>query len=191
MEAAMRYLTLLLLFTTLTLFSMEEEEQRCPFPFGIPRPIVEVPERPQTPKEKKHAEQVETITERALTMYFETEDVDVHSLTFSADLFRTVNKRLRDHRKSVLKEIREREALDDLEAGAISKPNDQFRKEMRDLVTGALQEAFREKDEKIRIQAKEMNKQKSRVKIAAIGACTTLSTTLLGMTVALIVYFSE
>ncbi|KKK67272.1 hypothetical protein LCGC14_2955700, partial [marine sediment metagenome] len=86
----MRYIPLLALFITLTLFSMEDEEsQRCPFPFTMPRSSLDVPERPQTPKEKKHEKQLSTMTNRALSMYFENEDVE--QLTFSSDLFKTVN----------------------------------------------------------------------------------------------------
>jgi len=199
------------LFLVLLLFSLPAHCGIWEFLMGTPK------EEDSSVEGKRELTAEESVMcENAARIYFNMGDKErFRSLTISGSLMKHLAPRINGGRKSlrtVLAQMEEGKApkqeefldvsfVDRQRSQSISTPvsplmlanNDRknLSELMHDIVTESLEEAFKEKEDRIHKQELTLESQRIRVKIAVISAITTIATSALATTVAILVNRSE
>jgi hypothetical protein len=163
----------------------------------------------KTDEEIEEIEMIHSISNHAMEIFLDQPfDEKMKGMTFSKDLMKTIMQRLGDkkeRRKSLVRLFGSvypsPSSTPDLEGkkedrgeahAVISSPvNDilDLRRELKELVISSLEESFLAKEDDMRSQREEIVRAKSKVQIAAIGAITTVCTTITATFLTLVLFF--
>lgn len=191
----------------------DDTAPRCPFPYPFysPRPTpidLALKKEDLSPESIKKAEEevrdkeeILSISEHAVSVYFEEDegDIDIRGMTFSRDLMKHVQARLRskkERRKSVVNKLTElfeaQESSREMTPTSLEEgPVSDIRKDIKKIVVKSLEDAFLSKEREIRLSQENADRANARVKIATIGAVTTVCTTMLATAATLILFFAS
>ncbi len=183
-------IVLMLLHSSITIRGMEDD-QKCPFPWSahsassmdLQPPDLEL--GPNTEEE----EELDQLSYKAIDVCFDSlGSRDIRHMTFSKELFSRVQSRLKEkseERLTILRMFETPPTPPPYEENSEADVQD-----LKNMVMDSLEDAFTEKEKMIMAQQQAIRAHKNRLKIAILGAGTTVFTTLTAAIVTLLVSFS-
>lgn len=185
------YIALLWVFS---LCAMEESDtERCPFPWKTrsnPPDIESIDSSSSTSSFSEEDDpELVTFSEQAIRLCFDgKEEDDGRYLTLSRDVIKHIQVRLKEksERRKSLRRVFEEEESDDIDPAS----SFELRKQIKDIVATSIEEALKQKEDRIEAQKLQIARQKNKIRLALIGACTTIVTTAIATGAAILSNFS-
>lgn len=174
-----------MIFTPLLLLGMENSEDS-----RSSSPLPWTPTDSTSSLTEEEITDIDELTKRALSLFFDDEVVSHHEHSFSLELSRRIYPQVVERNGNLRRLMHLRTQELNSSDDTPRTPDETLRKELRDIVMPTLTELFNEREQEHTLNRKKLTTERLKYRLALIAAGTTIFTTTAATITALVIALS-